>query len=156
MASKLRPLRPLIPRKAPRNTVCYNRTRAYHSHDHSPPPGPFNATELLILSHAAPHIPKHGFTDTTLSLGAKEAGYIDASTNLFPRGAFSLVHWHLWNKRMALKDGTVMTGLKAAAEETGKGMGVGQKVKALAWERLMANKDVVGRWQEVRFFRPVQ
>jgi ubiquinone biosynthesis protein COQ9 len=32
----------------------------------------------------------------------------------------------------------------------GKKLGVGAKVKKLTWERLMANKDVVHRWQEVR------
>ena len=35
-------------------------------------------------------------------------------------------------------------------EEGKKEMGVGQKVKALTWERLMGNQEVVGRWQEVR------
>jgi len=31
----------------------------------------------------------------------------------------------------------------------GKVMGVGGKVKALTWQRLMGNREVVHRWQEV-------
>lgn len=30
-----------------------------------------------------------------------------------------------------------------------EGEGVGGKVKALTWERLMANQEIVHRWQEV-------
>lgn len=51
---------------------------------------------------------------------------------------------------MRLKDGAFMRGLaNRGAGESGKEMGVGQKVKALTWERLMGNREVVGRWQEV-------
>ena len=128
------------------NFVLDSRPRHYHSHDHPPPPGPFTETETLILSAATPHIPTHGFTQTTLSLGAKYAGYIDASTNLFPKGAFSLVHWHLYTQRTGLKDRCANV-LKD--EEGRKKMGVGQIVKALTWERLIGNREVVGRWQEV-------
>ena len=149
MASKLRPLnvaqclrQPLKPK-----VVLNSRSRRYHSHDHPSPTGPFTETETLILSAAIPHIPTHGFTNTTLSLGAKEAGYIDASTNLFPKGAFSLVQWHLYTQRTGLKDRCADL---LRAEEGKKEMGVGQKVKALTWERLMGNREIIGRWQEVR------
>jgi ubiquinone biosynthesis protein COQ9 len=37
-----------------------------------------------------------------------------------------------------------------AEESEGKKLGVGAKVKKLTSERLMANKEVVHRWQEVR------
>lgn len=139
MASKARVLRPrpLIPRSC---------SRPYHSYDHPPPPGPFNAVEEPILAAAIPHVPSHGFTYTSLSLGAKTAGYIDASTNLFPRGSFSLVHYHLYTKRVCLaqhKD--ILEPLDAG----NKPLGTAAKVKALTWERLMGNREIIHRWQEV-------
>jgi ubiquinone biosynthesis protein COQ9 len=139
MASKLRPLR-LKPCKYP------SPPRFYHSYDHPPPPGPFNATESSILAAAIPHLPSHGFTHTSLSLGAKDVGYIDASTNLFPRGAFSLVHYHLYTQRMALAKHLEILEAENADREP---LGVGARVKALTWERLMGNKEVIHRWQEV-------
>ncbi len=36
-----------------------------------------------------------------------------------------------------------------AGVDRGEKMGIGQKVKALTWERLMGNREVIGRWQEV-------
>jgi ubiquinone biosynthesis protein COQ9 len=121
--------------------------RPYHSYDHPPPPGPFTPTESSILSAAIPHIPSHGFTHTTLSLGTKDAGYIDASTNLFPNGTFSLVHYHLYTQRLALAKHEHI--LSPALKEREKVPGVGWKVKALTWERLMANREIIHRWQEV-------
>ncbi len=136
MATKSIPLR----LRVRRNPILYS-TRPYHSHDHPPPPGPFTQVESTILSAATPHIPNHGFTRTSLALGGKDCGYIDASTNLFPKGAFSLVHWHLYSQRMALAKH------KNILEKEGEG--VGKKVKALTWERLMVNQEIVHRWQEV-------
>ena len=151
MASKLRPLRVAQSLKSAPNFIPSLKAplthRPYHSHDHPPPPGPFTQTESLILSAAAPHLPTHGFTHTTLSLGAKDVGYIDASTNLFPKGAFSLVWWYLYTQRTGLAE-KCRDVLKP--EEGKKEMGVGQKVKALTWERLIGNRNVIGRWQEVR------
>jgi ubiquinone biosynthesis protein COQ9 len=57
-----------------------------------------------------------------------------------------LVHWHLYTQREALKNKCADT---FKVEEGKKELGVGQKVKALTWERLMGNREVVGRWQEV-------
>jgi ubiquinone biosynthesis protein COQ9 len=139
MASKIRTLR-----LRPLNAKPCNRL--YHSYEHPPPPGPFNAAETSILTAALPHIPSHGFTHTSLARGAKDAGYIDASTNLFPSGAFSLVHYHLYTQRMALARHKHI--LEASAAD-GKPLGVGAKVKALTWERLMGNKEIIHRWQEV-------
>lgn len=127
--------------------------RHYHSYDHPPPPGPFSPTETSILSASIPHIPLHGFTHTTLSLGAKDAGYIDASTNLFPTSAFSLVHYHLYTKRLALGNRTHI--ISPPLNEGQKSLGVGGKVKALTWERLMENREVIHRWQEVCLSSPI-
>ncbi|RDL32493.1 Uncharacterized protein BP5553_08949 [Venustampulla echinocandica] len=120
--------------------------RPYHSYTHPPPPGPFTPVETAILSASLPHIPTHGFTHTTLSLGAKDASYIDASTNLFPRGAFSIVHYHLVTQRAALSKHKHI--LETSSQPGAKPPGIGAKVKALVWERLMANKGVIHRWQE--------
>jgi ubiquinone biosynthesis protein COQ9 len=89
----------------------------------------------------------HGFTLTSLSLGAKDAGYIDASVNLFERGAFGLVLWHLYTQRTSLAEKCKDI---FKIEEGKKEMGVGSKVKALTWERLMSNHSIISRWQEVR------
>jgi len=121
--------------------------RSYHSYDHPPPPGPFTPTETSILDAALPHIPTCGFTHTTLSIGASDAGYIDASTNLFPNGAFSLVQYHLYTQRLALAKHQHI--LSPSLEEGQKPVGIGAKVKALTWERLRGNREVIHRWQEV-------
>ncbi|KUJ10626.1 ubiquinone biosynthesis protein COQ9 [Mollisia scopiformis] len=135
MAAPSTILRRLRPISARGNLLA----RTYHSYDHPPPPGPFSTTESTILSASLPHIPSHGFTLTSLSLGAKDAGYIDASTNLFPQGPFALVHYHLLTQRL---------GLAQKKEVLEADEGIGAKVKKLTWERLMGNKEIVHRWQE--------
>ena len=63
------------------------------------------------------------------------------STNLFLKGAFELVLYHLATQRVDLKDRIQFP------EER---MGVGTKVRSLVLERLRANIDagIVPRWQE--------
>ncbi|KAL5354131.1 Ubiquinone biosynthesis protein coq9, mitochondrial [Pseudogymnoascus australis] len=145
MATSLRLLR-LRPRTtAPLPSLT---TRTYHSHNHPPPPGPFNAIETHILSSSLPHIPHHGFTPTSLHLGAQDAGYLDASTNLFPSGAFSLVRYHLYTQRQALASRSDILNPAVDASSKTKPPGVGAKVKALTWARLQANADVVHKLPE--------
>src|SRR5690606_13249320 len=79
-------------------------SRSYHSTDFPDIPSPFNATESKILTAALAHVPTYGFTTTALATGAREAGYLDITTNLFPSGAFDLVRFHLWREREALKN----------------------------------------------------
>lgn len=100
--------------------------------------------ESAILERAAKYIPTHGFTLSALGQGAREAGYVDAAAaNLFPRGAWSLVHWHLYTQRMGL-------GERVRQREEGwEGKGVPARVREVMWERLLANSGVVGRLQEV-------
>ncbi|KAI9707172.1 MAG: Ubiquinone biosynthesis protein coq9, mitochondrial [Candelina mexicana] len=114
------------------------RTRSYHSYEHDQP-APFNPTEEAILSASIAHVPSHGFTITALTEGAKDAGYLGVSTNLFPKGAFDLVNYHLVTQRLALKDRVQYREPK---------LGVGAKVKTLALERLSANKPIIHRWQD--------
>jgi ubiquinone biosynthesis protein COQ9 len=121
------------------------KLRKYHSYEHPPPPGPFNTTETAILSASLPLVPLHGFTNTTLALGAKDAGYLDVSTNLFPKGAFSIVHYHLVTQRLGLGNHSQLL----QPGEDGKPLGIGAKVKALTWARLLSNEPIIHRWQEV-------
>lgn len=115
-------------------------TRAsYHSYEHSELPE-YGETESTILSNALKHVPMHGFTPEALTLGSKDAGYLDISTNLFPKGAYDLVLYHLVTQRLALKHRIHFP----------ENIGVGRKVRSLILERLRANADaqVVHRWQE--------
>ena len=113
-------------------------SRSYHSYEHEAP-SPFPPAESAILSAALLHVPTHGFTTTALARGAQDAGYLSASTNLFPKGAFDLVNYHLITQRLALKN---YIPSDSTLRHT-------MKVKALALHRLYANKPIIHRWQEV-------
>jgi ubiquinone biosynthesis protein COQ9 len=126
---------------APHTRAALRQRCAYHSYDYAHPP-PFPAAETKMLSSAYTHVPTHGFTLDALKLGARDAGYLDASTNLFPRGAFDLVNYHLVTQRLALRDAVQFA-------EGKEGGSVADRVRALALARLRANEPVVQRWQEV-------
>lgn len=138
LASAAAPRRPLVAAATGR---CSRRAASYHSYDHPAPPGPFGKTEQAILSAAYKHVPEHGFTRRALGLGARDAGLIDMSPAALPDGVFSLIRYHLVTRREALAD-------KAA--QLDDGAGVGARVSALTWERLLANKAIIHQWQEVR------
>jgi len=116
----------------------------YHSYDYAQPP-PFPPAESAILSSAYAHVPSHGFTMDALKLGARDAGYLDVSTNLLPRGVFDLINYHLVTQRLALQNNVQFPD----QGEQGKKMGVGAKVRTLTLARLRANEPVIHRWQEV-------
>ncbi|KAI9723632.1 MAG: hypothetical protein M1812_000932 [Candelaria pacifica] len=118
--------------------LYYSRTQSYHSYEHDQPAS-FSTTEEAILSASLTHVPSHGFSTAALTEGAKDAGYLAVSTNLFPRGAFDLINYHLVTQRLALQTRKLLPEQK---------VGVGAKVKALALERLWANKPFIHRWQE--------
>ncbi len=119
----------------------------FHSADHPPPAGPFGAAEQAILAAAYRHVPACGFSMQALALGAKDAGYLDTSTNVLPDGAFSLVRWHLVTRRKALAARSLDLFSEPDAHDA---TAVSDKVRRLTWERLMGNRDVVAKWQEVR------
>lgn len=131
-----------------RKTPAFWQRCAYHSYDYAQPP-PFPPAETKILSSAYAYVPSHGFTIEALKLGAQDAGYLDASTNLFPRGAFDLINYHLVAQRLALKD-----SVQFPEEKDGKKTGVGSKVRSLTLARLRANEPVLRQWQEVRDPKP--
>ncbi len=126
-----------------RTTPALRPRCSYHSYDYAQPP-PFPTAETKILSSAYAHVPDRGFTIDALKLGARDAGYLDASTNIFPRGEFDLINYHLVTQRLALKD-----SVQFAEEKDGKKLGVGSKVRSLTLARLRANEPVLHRWQEV-------
>lgn len=76
-------------------------------------------------------------------------GYLDISTNVLPDGVFSLVQWHLVSQREALLAKARVLFKSEGEEEGGERLGVGRKVEMLTWERLMGNRAVIGRLQEV-------
>ncbi|KAI1007530.1 hypothetical protein K3495_g697 [Podosphaera aphanis] len=111
------------------------RVRSYHSYDRPAPPGPFSTMQSQILDAALKHVPQHGFTARTLARAATDVGYLDATTNLFAAGPFSLVHYHLYTQRLALAS--------ASAAPTPAPSG-----RAVAWQRLQGNEPVIRRWSE--------
>lgn len=123
----------------------------YHSYDHPSPPQDqdpfFSPAERAILAAAYAHVPEHGFTPRALALGARAAGYLDISAGALPDGVFRLVQWHLASQReaLALRSKVLFGGEEGAGER----LGVRRKVEMLTWERLMGNRAVVGRLQEV-------
>lgn len=132
-------------RAAPRLAATWRQRCPYHSYDYAEST-PFAPAEAAILSSAYSHVPQHGFSIDALKLGARDAGYLDASTNLFPRGVFDLINYHLVTQRLALKDNVQFP----EQSNTGKKPGVGAKVRTLTLARLRANEPVIHRWQEVR------
>jgi ubiquinone biosynthesis protein COQ9 len=131
-----------------RPASIFRQRCAYHSYDYAQPP-PFPPVEAAILSSAYAHVPNHGFTIDALKLGARDAGYLDVSTNLLPRGVFDLINYHLVTQRLALKD-----SVQFPDSQDGKKMGVGSKVRSLTLARLRANEPILHRWQEVIKRRP--
>lgn len=119
----------------------YASRRLYHSYEHDTP-SPFTDAEEDILSAALPYVPSHGFTTAALTAGAKDSGYIDASINLFPSGAFALVNYHLVTQRLALRKHT----------PNPNDPNVLGRIREITLERLRANKPIIHRWQEVNTF----
>ena len=135
----IKPLHAVLRQPAQTRSLIIERcSRSYHSYEHEAPP-PFNPTEDAILSAALTHVPTHGFTTTALTQGARDAGYLDISTNLFPTGAFSIVNYHLITQRLALAKHA--SSLQPRTDITAN-------IRTLAVHRLHANTPIIHRWQE--------
>jgi ubiquinone biosynthesis protein COQ9 len=126
------------------------QTRTFTSTERAAP-SVYTPLESALLSSALSHVPEHGFTTHSLALGARENGYLDISINLFPKGTFDLVRYHLVQERMALKDKVDLSG----AEQAGRKLGMTDKIRSLVKERLRGNEKLGGRWQEVGSTIPV-
>ncbi|KAJ9603609.1 Ubiquinone biosynthesis protein coq9, mitochondrial [Cladophialophora chaetospira] len=112
--------------------------RSYFSVHHPDAP-PFAETQDRVLSAAIDRVSEYGFTQRALALGAKDAGYLDVTVQLFPRGVFDLINYHLVTQRLALKDNVQFP-------EKG-GLGLGAKVHTLTMARLRANANIIQHWQ---------
>lgn len=123
-----------IPRRIPK---C---SQAYHSYEHEVP-SKYTPAEDAVLSAAIAHVPTHGFTATALNNGARDAGYLEVSTNLLPSGVFSLVEYHLVTQRLALSNAI-------STPPTQEPTKVLENVRALTLRRLRANEPIIHRWQE--------
>lgn len=115
--------------------------RSYRSQDHNHTP-PFPPAATAILASALSHVPAYGFTDTALYSGARDAGYLEASINLFPKGAFDLILYYLVIQRLSLRNSVQFP--------EDKRLSIGAKVRSLALHRLRANDGVVRHWEQVR------
>lgn len=133
----------------PRAILSRPLARPYHSYDHPPARDTFNDTESAILGAAYRHVPDLGFTQAALGRGARDAGYSDISTTALQDGLFSLIRYHLVTRREALAG----RGAEVFSGE-GEALGTADRVERLTWERLLGNRDVVHKWQEVGFPPP--
>lgn len=120
--------------------------RHYHSYDHPSSAGPFSPADRAILSAAYVHVPEHGFSQRALALGAKDAGFPDISISVLHGGVFDLIRYHLIERREDLASRS--KALFADGEEAKK-LSLDARVERLTWERLVANQNVIHRWQEV-------
>lgn len=142
---------------SPASSRSYYTYQSRYHPTPNPPADTFTPQESAILSAAVKHIPEHGFTISALRNGARDAGYLDASLQLFPRGGeIELVMYYLASKRGELRDlvakGEVWAleeGSETVEKKAGTKMSVDEKVNRLIWERLKLNRDVRKHWQEV-------
>lgn len=111
-------------------------------------------TERAILSAALGkgHVSAHGFTAAALAAGAADAGFNSSSSAAAAAaihgGEFALVRWHLVTARGRLKERAKVLFDGEGGEGEGR-LDVGKKIEMLCWERLMINRHIVHRWQEV-------
>ena len=152
MAIPARCLRTSAPLLRPSRSLDYPLTstppcRCYRT-AHDPSPSSFSPLESQLLSAALSHVPQHGFAEAALRAGARDAGLLDASPAILPRGAFDLVRYHLVTRRQALQTEVQFTEDAASRNK----LGTTARVRALMLHRLRGNHDVVHRWQDVCAF----
>jgi ubiquinone biosynthesis protein COQ9 len=121
-----------------------NPTRPYHSYDHPSPP-PYSSTAETILSASLKHVPQHGFTSTSLKLGARDTSHLPISTNLFPQGPFDLILYWLSSRRLLLKEASLPT---TTTTTTTTPSNIDDRIRAILLERLSMNRraSIVSSW----------
>jgi ubiquinone biosynthesis protein COQ9 len=137
---RLRP--PTTRAAAPSGILCSPRPRhrnpsrrPYHSYDRPASPSPFSPLESHILSAAYAQVPAHGFSAAALAAGCQDAGYVAATSNIFSGAAYALVRYHLYVCRAALASSHALSPSTAIS--------LSERVRGLAWARLVANRPVV-------------
>lgn len=146
------------PRTPPTQQPLYSLLprRNYHSALHPRlPDHEYTNSQTAILTAALAHVPTHGFTTTALTLGARDAGFLDVSVQLLPRAEFDLILFWLASRRGLLRGKVEEGGLfRRIAAEQGKDvheLGVEERVRGLIMERLQMNTEVKDVWQDVSF-----
>ncbi|KLU84571.1 hypothetical protein MAPG_03611 [Magnaporthiopsis poae ATCC 64411] len=115
------PTRPLL--RTPPSATCTPARHYYHPTTIPPDrPSPFSATETAILTAACAHVPTHGKTPPA------ETARI---TRLLAERARELFLPEDGNRALAQAE-------------------VNARAERLAWERLLLNEPVIGRWQEAQ------
>ncbi|KUM62270.1 hypothetical protein ACN42_g4851 [Penicillium freii] len=127
--------------------------RTYHSALHARlPDHSYTNSQTAILTSALTHVPKHGFSATALTLGARDAGFLDVSVQLLPRGEFDLILFWLASRRGLLRGKVEEGGLfRRIAAEKGKDvheLSVDERARGLLLERLRMNAEVRDVWQD--------
>lgn len=131
-----------------RNFRYHLAQRTFHSYEHITPSQTSPTATNAILLSAYGHVPIHGFSHQSLNLGARDAGYLDISSSVLPDGVSSLILFHLAHQRLGLAS-KCEAMLKDNRKSTCNGV-VGTKIADIMWARLLANKDIIHKWQEVR------
>ncbi|GES61060.1 ubiquinone biosynthesis protein coq9 [Aspergillus terreus] len=119
--------------------------RPYHSTLHpDPPPHEYTNSQSTILTAALRHVPDHGFTKNALTLGARDAGFLDVSVQLLPRAEFDLILFWLASRRGLLRARVENDHLLDSSDDAS----VDDKTKTLIMERLRMNADIRHQWQD--------
>ncbi|KAK2768126.1 Ubiquinone biosynthesis protein coq9, mitochondrial [Emmonsiellopsis sp. PD_33] len=146
-----------------RTTICARRprvanpcpglSRTYHSSFHpapEPPADTYTPEQSAILSGALQYVPEHGFSIQSLTLGARDAGYLDVSLQLFPKGGeIELITYWLASRRGLLRRKVENGEVFGESGVTGgRELSVDEKVKILILERLKMNEGIIQHWQD--------
>ncbi|KAJ5179274.1 hypothetical protein N7492_002484 [Penicillium capsulatum] len=127
--------------------------RPYHSDLHPRlPDHEYTNSQTAILAAALRHVPVHGFTPASLTLGARDAGFLDVSVQLLPRGEFDLILFWLASRRGLLRgkveEGALLQRIAAERGREAHELTVEEKTKILILERLRMNGEIKGHWQD--------
>ncbi|KAJ5990097.1 hypothetical protein N7522_010304 [Penicillium canescens] len=110
-----------------------SQLRTYHSTLHPRlPDHEYTNSQTAILTAALDHVPAHGFTSTALTLGARDAGFLDPT-------------------RIVARKGRGGGLFRRIAAEKGKDvyeLGVEERVRGLLLERLRMNDEIRHVWQD--------
>ncbi|KAJ6126745.1 hypothetical protein N7523_002357 [Penicillium sp. IBT 18751x] len=144
-STHLRPSLPFHARIQPLHIRPYHSTLHPRLPDHT-----YNNSQTAILTASLAHIPTHGFSAESLVLGARDAGFLDVSVQLFPRAEFDLVLFWLASRRGLLRAKVEEGALfRRVADQTGRdvsSLDVEEKCRILVMERLRMNKDIKEQW----------
>ncbi|QPG93840.1 hypothetical protein C2857_002986 [Epichloe festucae Fl1] len=133
-------------RFAPRTWASRLQQRTFHSYENTRPLQSSSTVEDAILSAAYRHVPKHGFSHRSLNQGARDAGYLDISSSVLSDGVFSLIRFHLVRQRLSLAQ-KCQTMFETNDKNISNGA-TGTKIADIIWARLLANKNVIHKWQD--------